>query len=108
MSTKRIQRLAPGFDPSVAIDELTEQFEPDAVCPECDRAVDPEWSFCEGCGASLDGVQAGSGAGERGQPSSAGAASQRGRTTEAPACPGCGRSVDPAWDFCESCGTQLQ
>lgn len=85
---KRMNRLAPGYDPdpeTVAAELEAQLFE---TCPECGEAVTSDWAYCESCGSALD-------------------AEPETSTQHPVACPGCGGDVDLSWQFCESCGHEL-
>jgi hypothetical protein len=49
-----------------------------AFCPSCGKTVDPSFTFCPSCSASLQAT-----------------------------CPQCGLAVDRAWAHCPKCGTKL-
>lgn len=109
---KRIDRLAPGYEPAVSVDELVQRLQPEDTCPNCEAMVDPGWSLCDACGESLDDLETGiepvrrqegrdHSANTRQPPAQPGG-------TEATACPGCGMTVDDGWEFCEQCGTPLR
>lgn len=164
---KRIARLEPEYETDITLEELQAQFEPVAVCPNCNTAINSNLSECQTCGEPLEsdgqsthtarGAQEQAGIQHDQSETSTGMADtpsgttteqanrgtsgadaqsvtdttqtrdvrnepetqasdsqmstarqpQESRSAETANCPSCGNAVQPTWQYCESCGTQL-